>query len=45
MDNFTMLNSYKSETDLRILESLYIYKTNSDLNFSQSAHHLNIINK
>ena len=45
LENFTILNSCKSETDLHILESLYIYKTNPVLNSSQSAHHLNIVNK
>ena len=28
LENFTIMNSCKSETDLHILESLYIYKTN-----------------
>ena len=32
LENFTILNSCKSETDLHILESLYIYKTNPVLN-------------
>ena len=45
LENFTILNSCKSETDLHILESLYIYKTNPVLNSSQSAHPLNIVNK
>ena len=45
LEYFTILNSCKSETDLHILESQYIYKTNPGLNSSQSAHPLNIVNK
>ena len=35
LENVTILNSCKSETDLHILKSLYIYKNNPVLNSSQ----------
>ena len=37
LDNFSILNSYSNQNDLRILESLYIFKLKPSLNSMQSS--------
>ena len=45
IDQFKILESCNNNIDLRILESLYIYKTQPSLNNMQSAHPLYLVNK
>ena len=45
LDNFSILNSCRNNSDLHVLESLYIYKLKPVLNSSQSAIPLHIVNK
>jgi len=44
-DNFTILASIKNQTDLRLLESMYIFKLKPILNNDQSAFPLSIVNR
>ena len=44
-DNFSILGSCKNVLDLRILESLYIFKLKPSLNNMQSAHPLFLVDK
>ena len=43
IDNFNILARGNNNIDVRILESLFIYKTRPNLNDSQSASPLNIV--
>lgn len=45
LDNFKILATAKTPNDLRILESLYIYKQKPQLNLSQTAVKLYIVNR
>ena len=45
IDNFTILDSCSNTNDLRILESLYIFKDRPVLNNMQSAHPLCVVSK
>ena len=45
LDNFFILGSCKNVFDLRILESLYIFKLKPSLNNMQSAHPLFLVDK
>ena len=45
LDNFRVLGSCSGEIDLRLLESLFIYKHRPTLNDHQSAFPLNIVNR
>ena len=45
LDNFSILGSRKNVLDLRILESLYIFKLKPSLNSMQSAHPLFLVDK
>ena len=45
IDNFTILDSCSNTNDLRILESLYIFKDRPVLNIMQSAHPLCVVSK
>ena len=45
IDNFNILARGNSNIDVRILESLFIYKIRPDLNDSQSALLLNIVGR
>ena len=45
LDNFSILGSCKNVLDLRILESLYIFKLKPSLNNMQSAHPLFLVDK
>jgi len=45
IDNFKIIDSATSLIDVRILESLHIYKLRPDLNDSQSAYPLRIVNR
>ena len=44
LDNFSILNSTSSLFDLRILESLYIFRHKPKLNNTQSCFPLEIVN-
>ena len=44
LDNFSILNSTSSLLNLRILESLYIFRNNPKLNNTQSCFPLEIVN-
>ena len=43
-DNFKILDTANNESDLRILESLYIFKNRPKLNMDSSAAPLSVIN-
>ena len=45
IDNFNILARGNNNIDVRIWESLFIYKIRPDLNDSQSAFSLNIIDR
>ena len=45
IDNFTILDSRSNTNDLRILESLYIFKDRPVLNNMQSSHPLCVVSK
>ena len=45
IDNFTIVTSCSNTNDLRILESLYIFKDRPVLNDMQSAHPLCVVSK
>ena len=45
LDNFSILGSCKNVLDLRILESLYIFKLKPSLNNMQSANPLFLVDK
>ena len=43
-DNFKILDTANNESDLRILESLYIFKNRPKLNMDSSAAPLSVVN-
>lgn len=45
LDNFSIIGSSSGTVNLRILESLYIFKLKPHLNSTQSAYPLNIVNR
>ena len=45
INNFSIIDTCSGESDLRLLESLYIYKLKPELNSTTTAYPLNIVNR